>query len=211
MLRAAGSALVANDLVEHADIIVVALATDAPGVLEADDLVHTALASRVAVFVDFPDPVVAREFARRGIPYEDDAGQSIRQVNELGVENTERIPRYVAGSEDEGPVLADWCDRHAFGSVVVTTSDHSQHLRRVLHRAMKGHKTKVMVRPASYSQFDANRWWKTRFGLRNLKSYGSTTCVIPFHRRTQPKGKDSHCSKGAGLMQPEALRVRNEL
>jgi hypothetical protein len=45
--------------------------------------------------------------------------------------------------------LADWCDQHRFRSVVVvSTPDHSRRLRRVLHRSMKGHQTRVTVRPA---------------------------------------------------------------
>jgi hypothetical protein len=167
ILRAAGSALVVNDPIGSADAIVLALATDEPGVLETDDLVHNGVASRVAVFVDYPDSVVAREFARRGADYEDDAGRSIRQLYALGIGNAERIPTFVAGSEDEGPTLAEWCEQRGYNSVVVvTTTDHSRRLRRVLRRAMQGHKAKVMVRATRYSQFDADRWWKSRYGVR---------------------------------------------
>ena len=64
-------------------------------------------------------------------------------------------------------MLPDWCDQHRFRSiVVVTTSDHSRRLRRVLHRAMEGHRTRVMVRFAHYSQFDPDRWWQARAGIR---------------------------------------------
>jgi hypothetical protein len=31
---------------------------------------------------------------------------------------------------------------------------------------MKGHRTKVTVRFARQSQFDPDRWWQTRTGLR---------------------------------------------
>jgi len=82
--------------------------------------------------------VVDLEFIRRGIPYEGAAARSFRQLRALGVDTIDHIPRYVAGTEDEGPVLADWCDQHRFRSVVVvSSSDHSRRLRRVLHRSMK--------------------------------------------------------------------------
>src|SRR5215510_7639013 len=68
ILRAAGWALVVNDPVEPADIVVVATGADGAGVLEAADLVHSGVATRVAVFADPPD-MVEQEFIRRGIAY----------------------------------------------------------------------------------------------------------------------------------------------
>ncbi len=124
ILRAAGWALVVNDRVEPSDVIVVTVDADGAGVLEAADLVQSGVAPRVAVFGEPPDSV-EREFIRRGIPYEDEAARSVRRLRALGVVPVELIPTFVAGSEDEGPVLADWCDQHSFRSVVVvSTSDH---------------------------------------------------------------------------------------
>jgi hypothetical protein len=167
ILRAAGDVLVVHDAVAPADIIVVATGTDGAGALEAADLVHGGVATRVAVFADPPDPVIDREFIRRGVPYEDAGERLIRQLRALGVQGIETIPAAVAGTEDEGRLLPEWCDRHGFRSiVVVTTADHSRRLRRVLGRAMKGHGTTVTVRPARHSQFDPDRWWETREGTR---------------------------------------------
>jgi hypothetical protein len=50
--------------------------------------------------------------------------------------------------------------------VVVTTSDHTRRLRRVLRRSMDGHATRIAVRAARYSPFDPDRWWETRTGAR---------------------------------------------
>ena len=74
ILRAAGWALVVNEPIEPADIIVVATDAGSAGVLEAADLVHSGVAMRVAVFADPPD-VIDREFIRRGIAYEDRAAR----------------------------------------------------------------------------------------------------------------------------------------
>lgn len=168
VLRAAGRMLViSNAPVQPADIIVIAVDADGAGVLEAADLVHAGVATRVAVFADPPDSM-DRELVRRGIPYEDHAARSIQQLKALGVEAIEQIPIAVAGTEDEGRVLPDWCDKRGFGSIVVVSlSDHSRRLRRVLHRSMKGRQTKVTVRPARYSAFNADRWWATRDGIRS--------------------------------------------
>jgi hypothetical protein len=83
-----------------ADVIVIAVDADGAGVLEAADLVHSGIATRVAVFADPPDPI-DREFIRRGIPYKDAAARSARQLQLLGVTAIEQIPR-VSGTEAEG-------------------------------------------------------------------------------------------------------------
>jgi len=166
VLRAAGQALVVSDPIGPADVIVVASDAAGAGVLEAADLVNSGIATRVAVFADPPGPV-DREFIRRGLPYEDEAARSTRQLVSLGVRSVEQIPRAVAGSEDESRVLPGWCDEHRFRSVVlVSKADHSRRLRRLLRRSMKGHATTVAIRPSRYSRFDPDRWWETRDGTR---------------------------------------------
>ncbi|MBZ5511333.1 MAG: hypothetical protein LAN70_09185 [Acidobacteriia bacterium] len=167
ILRSAGWALVLSyQPVLSADIIVVGVSADGAGTLEAADLVHNGVSTRVAVFADPPD-AIDREFLRRGLPYEDRAAVSTRQLRSLGIYNIEQIARNVTGSEEEGEVLPAWCDQHQYRSVVVvTTSDHSRRLGRILRRAMKGHKTSVTVQPAHYSKFDPDRWWQTRDGTR---------------------------------------------
>jgi hypothetical protein len=166
VLRAAGWALVVNEPIAPANIIVVSFDSGGAGALEAADLVQSGIASRVAVFSD-PPSFEDHEFIRRGLPYEDAAARQIRQLKSLGVMDVVQIPRTVAGTEAEGQVLPPWCDQHQFRSIVfVTTSDHSRRMRRVLDRAMKGHPTRVTVRPTRYSHFDPDRWWETRDGVR---------------------------------------------
>jgi hypothetical protein len=166
LLRAAGGVLVAADVLGPAEVIVVATGTGPAGVLEAADLVQGGVAPRVAVFADPPD-AADREFLRRGVPYEDVAARSLRQLRALGVRDVELIPRVVAGSEDEGRVLPEWCRERGIRSVVlVSTADHSRRLRRVVRRSMAGHPTQVVVRPTRYSSFDPDAWWKSREGIR---------------------------------------------
>jgi hypothetical protein len=165
VLRAAGWALVVNEPVAPADIIVLSLDSDGAGALEAADLVQSGISKRVAVFIDTPDGV-GHEFIRRGLPFEDAAAREFRQLTSLGVTDVVQISR-VDGTESEGRVLPTWCDEHQLRSiVVVATKDHSRRLRRVLDRAMKGHPTRIMVQPARYSSFDPDKWWETRGSVR---------------------------------------------
>jgi hypothetical protein len=166
VLRAAGWALVIDEPVAAADIIVVSLYSGGAGALETADLVQSGIATRVAVFTD-PPSGEDHEFIRRGLPYEDAAARQIRQLRWLGVTDVVQIPRTDVGTEAEGQALPPWCDQHRFRSIVfVAARDHSRRLRRVLDRVMKGHPTRVTVRPARYSSFDPDRWWETRGGVR---------------------------------------------
>ena len=110
LLRAAGWALVVNEPVAPADIIVVSPDSGGAGVLEAADLVQNGIARRVAVFVD-PPTAGDHEFIRRGLPYEDGGARQIRQLRSLGVMDVVQIPRTDVGTEGEGQVLPPWCRR----------------------------------------------------------------------------------------------------
>jgi uncharacterized SAM-binding protein YcdF (DUF218 family) len=165
VLRAAGWALVVDEPVARADIIVLSLESGGAGALEAAELVQSGISTRVAVFMD-PPSGEDFEFIRRGLPYEDAGARQIRQLRSLGVTDVVQISR-VNGTEDEGRVLPRWCDEHHLQSIVVVASkDHSRRLRRVLDRVMVGHPTSVTVQAARYSNFDPNRWWETRGGVR---------------------------------------------
>jgi len=167
LLASYGRFLAADDPVQPADIIVVAIDADGAGVLEAADLVRSGIATRVAIFTDPPDADIDREFLRRGVPYEDEAARSARQLAALGIGHVERIPRAVAGTEDEGTVLPVWSDEHRFRTVVVVAMrDHCRRIRRVMRRAMQDHSTRVLVHGARYSPFNPDRWWLSRGGLR---------------------------------------------
>lgn len=166
LLRAMGRFLVATSQLRHADVIVLSVDSDGAGVLEASDLLHEHLSDRVALFADPPD-VVDREFLRRGVPYNDAAAVSVKELHKLGVEPVEVIPRTVAGTDDESRDLAAWCADRGYRTVVfISTADHSRRTSRILARATHGHDLEVSVRASRYSAFDPDAWWKSRTGVR---------------------------------------------
>jgi uncharacterized SAM-binding protein YcdF (DUF218 family) len=166
LLRAAGWALVVNEPVRPADVVVISSDSGGAGALQAADLVKNGIGTRVAVFTD-PPSGEDFEFIRRGLPYEDEGARQIRQLGLLGVTDVVQIPRAEAGTEEEARVLPPWCDQHKLKSIVfVAARDHSRRTRRVLNRAMEGHLTRVTVQPARYSNFDPDRWWETHSGIR---------------------------------------------
>jgi hypothetical protein len=167
ILRAAGWALVSDERVATADVVVLESNGDFAGMLEVADLVHSGVATRVAI-LDDPADTVDLEYIRRGVPYEDVAVRAVRQLRALGVVDTiEQIPKHVDGTEDVSRVLPGWCDLKGIRSVVVvTTTDHSRRLRRLLDRTMKGHQTRVAVCAGRYSDFNPDRWWESHDGVR---------------------------------------------
>jgi hypothetical protein len=79
VLRAMGRALVADEPVGPADVIVVSLYSGGAGALQAADLVQSGIATRVVVFVDPPNDE-DREFVRRGLPDQDASARQVRQL-----------------------------------------------------------------------------------------------------------------------------------
>jgi|SRR5215469_1782342 len=167
VLRSIGRLIVLQQpLPKSADIIVVGIDVDGAGTLEAADLVHRGLASRVAVFTD-PPTAVDREFLRRGLPYQDWGAISTHQLQMLGVGNVVLIPRGVSGSQQEGEILPQWCDEQNYHSVVLVTSgDHSRRLSRIMRRSLRGHQPTVTIHISPYADFNIDSWWETRAGVR---------------------------------------------
>jgi hypothetical protein len=167
ILRGLGSMLASDDPVAGSDAIVVTVDSGAAGILEAADLIRAGIAPRVAVFAGPPDAVSA-EFLKRGIRYEDKTVTAVRLLKTLGVAEVERIATPVNGTEAEGRVLRGWCSERSYRSVVVvTTADHARRVGRVLRRevAPPGD-IRVLIRGSRYSEFDPERWWSTRDGVR---------------------------------------------
>jgi hypothetical protein len=165
-LRAAGRALVVDEPVAPADVIVLPKWAGAAGAIEAADLVHDGIAGLVALLPE-PEKPAERELARRGVPDASETVELVRLLHALGVANVELIPDPAAGTEAEGQVLLSWCGRRQFRSIlVVSSADHSRRVRRVLHRSLQDQPTKVTIRSARYSAFAPASWWTTRDGAR---------------------------------------------
>jgi len=166
ILRTVGWALVVDEPVELADVIVVPEWAGAAGAIEASDLFHRGMAPRVALLPEPPEPA-EDELVRRGVTYVDRNAALVQLLRSLGVENVDVIPDPAAGTEAEGQVLLSWCDQRQFRSILVVSSpDHSRRARRVLRRAMRGHPTSLRIRSARYSSFEPDRWWMTHVGIR---------------------------------------------
>ena len=164
LLQRVGSVLVVDEPVTTADVIVVAIDSEREGVLEAADLYHRGVAPLVAYFEEPLSPS-ERELLRRGLP--DPRDDKLRDLHALGVPSAERIPEAVTGTREQGAALPRWAASRGFRSVVVVTqTDHSRRVRRVLDRTMDGHPATVTIRTSRYSEFDPDTWFQTERGIR---------------------------------------------
>jgi hypothetical protein len=79
----------------------------------------------------------------------------------------ERIPKSLAGTEEEAHLLPVWCrTRQLHSVIVVSTADHSRRVRRVFNRAVATGDVNITVRVARHSAFSPDRWWQTRDNTR---------------------------------------------
>jgi hypothetical protein len=166
LLSVFGRALVVDETLELSDVVVVPEWTQAAGALEASDLVHQGIASRVVVLLDRPD-AAETELVRRGVRSPTQASSLVNLLRQLQVAQVESLADSGNGTQEESLTLPQWCDQHQWRTItVVSLTDHSRRLRRLLRRSMRGHATRVIVRTSRYSSFDPNGWWRTRGGIR---------------------------------------------
>ena len=164
-VRSIGGVLVATDVLEAADIIVVPGWTHESGALEAADLYQRGIASRVAVLGPAPEPS-RRELVRRGVVAVGDPWV-VSLMRRLGVQTIEIIPGYSTGTDADGKLIAGWLEQnHLRSAVVVATSEHTRRLRRIMHRALKDKPVSVLVVSARFSTYEPDGWWRTRAGVR---------------------------------------------
>lgn len=181
LARAAGRMLVVDEPIHPVDLIVVPEWTQAAGALEAADLVRNRIGDRVAVLADYPDRA-EDELIRRGLSTRGANSWLVRLLHSLGVSNVEQLTGD-DGTEAETAMLPRWCEQHQIGSlVVVSLTDHSRRMRRMLRRSARGHALTTIVRTSRYSAFDPNAWWLTHSGIRTqLQESGKLLLDVVSH------------------------------
>lgn len=167
ILLALGSALVWEDSLEAVEAIVIPTWARPSAVLDVLDLLTSGTAARVVV-IDVPPSASDKTLLGRGFPLETLTAQTARLVTHTGIQPDRivRLTATVGGTNDEMEMIARWRDQTGIKSVLVLTpADHSRRVNRVLKRTMPAN-IKTIVRSLRFSQFQPDRWWKSRAGLR---------------------------------------------
>lgn len=138
-----------DEPLQNADVIVIAADALEEGVMEAAALAKNGIAPRVAVFTLGSRP-------RRG-----PTARAVAALNRDGVAIVEQIPASVTGTTDSIPVLLAWCRMRGFHTaIMITNSDHSRRVRRVLDRTTGDSRdVRVVVRVARPFTLSPDDWW----------------------------------------------------
>lgn len=166
LLRTLGRALVVNEELAPSDVVVIPEWTQAAGALEAADIFRQGLATGAVVLLDTPD-LAETELIRRGLKSTSHASWLLDVLKQLKVEPVETIDDSGNGTQAETVALPQLCERHGWRRIIVVSlSDHSRRLQRLLRRSMRDRGFRVIVRTSAYSSFDPDTWWRTRDGIR---------------------------------------------
>jgi uncharacterized SAM-binding protein YcdF (DUF218 family) len=169
VLQALGAALVAEDGLAHADLLVISNSAAVPDAMEAAALYRAGIAARVLLPGTLPEPRLATLRAL-GIP-QLGAAELVRAVLERGgvpPAAIETLPDTVDGTGTETAVIAAFAQHHGIERLlVITARTHSARtgwrLRRLLPAAGA-----VAVRSPRDDRFDPDTWWRSRDNTREV-------------------------------------------
>jgi hypothetical protein len=163
LLRASGAALVTTDPVTPSDVGVITEFGEGSE-LEAADLFHAKMFSRVVVLEPAPTPV-DREYARRGVFRDDIVVTTLRQ---LGVPESAivHVEAGEGGTTESTQALADWIRVHPSHAIVIVIPSHARRFRRALARVWPPNASTPIVTTPRHNSFHPDDWWTTRRTLR---------------------------------------------
>jgi hypothetical protein len=168
-LRGAGGALLWNDPVEPADVIVISESGSPEEFQAAEidvaDLYARGIIPRVMLLRAAPDRI-DEELVRRGVHLDNPAIAILRQ---LGVPDAaiEVVEAGEGGTTESTRTLAAWTRAHPSRVVVVIGAAHSRRYRRALLRVWPENAPPPRVTYPQRTDFRADDWWRGRRTLRD--------------------------------------------
>ena len=116
--------------------------------------------------------------------YADEGERYLRLLHAMNIGQVEIVRMPDGGTEEVGEFLPEWSRQRQLSSVlVVTGTDHSRRVKRVLRRNSSGQQPRFTVRRSRYSAFTPERWWWRRSYRPN---WGRRTSEARARRRSTP-------------------------
>ena len=167
-LRSLGSALVAGDPIQPADV---GFVTDTGGAqefqaaeIELADLFQQRTVSRAIVMRPTPE-AIDDELARRGVKLADPAFDTLRQLG-IPADRLDVLLTAEGGTTDSSQALAAWARTHPSRVLVIIGAAHSRRYRRTLQRIWPAGAPPPIVIYPRRSSFRPENWWQSRRSLR---------------------------------------------
>jgi uncharacterized SAM-binding protein YcdF (DUF218 family) len=162
MLAAVGRFLIVSHPLEKADLVVCLGGSPVDRGLEAAELVKEGYAPRI--FISREDPPEAIEILRsRGVDFPENRHLTYEMLKALGLSSESLVVSddVVSSTAEEAEQLRGLALDEGFSHLIVVTSP--QHTRRAwiaFRHMFKDSGVSVSMRPARFSAFDPESWWK---------------------------------------------------
>ena len=162
----AGSRLVVADEVESADLIMILLGPIPDRTLQAADLYHQGVSSKIVFCNDYQPG--ARQLREYQIELDNIADIAKNTLVKLGVqaEHILILDHYTSSTQDEALRLREYLlENPDIKSVIlVTSSYHSRRTFKIFSKAINraGLDTDLYISKNPYTEFSGENWWKDR-------------------------------------------------
>jgi uncharacterized SAM-binding protein YcdF (DUF218 family) len=166
-LRGLGAALIAEDDLAPADVLVVSSSSTAVDAFEAAALYRGGYAARVLVPGTAVDPHL-QDLRSLGIPYlsSSELARAVLERSGVPAAAIEIGSATIDGTETESAALApDVARQRPRRLLVITARSHTARTRWLLRRLLSA-ETVVMVRSAGDDAYAADTWWQSRSEAR---------------------------------------------
>lgn len=167
ILDAIGRQLVHEDPLERVDLLVVLSGGMPVREIEAADLYKEGWATRILLPRE-PEEPATEALRTRGVATPGAYGERLALLEALGVPASAMVTpeTLVRSTADEAALVGQWLqDQQQSVVIVVTSPSHTARARFVFTSAL-GDTTRVIMRGARSSPFDADTWWHDRITLR---------------------------------------------
>lgn len=162
LLRQAGSFLIREDQLAHADLLYVLGGSPMERAAEGARLVREGYAPRAVFTGSLPNELMQLF----GID-STEAGIGMHVADLAGLEHSrmEALNEGTSTAEEAAAVLAHASVHGADTIIVVTTEFHSRRVGQVFRKAFRGTSTVLIVRAARSQRYDADQWWRSEEGM----------------------------------------------
>lgn len=165
-----GRYLVVEHPITEADLIVCLMGKPVERGLTTADLYRQGLASYIFVGREKP-PDGNSELVKRGVHFPEERDLLLMMLTGLGIPRSACITGdgFIEGTLGEAKVVREMVRKRGFKSLIIVTSPtHTRRSWLIYRNLLEKDDTKIIMVPSGYSNFKAEKWWKTREYVREV-------------------------------------------
>ena len=186
--RKAGTWLVKDDQVKHADVMVMLTGSISDRVLQTTDLYSEGVATRVWIVEEAMG--ASRALEERGVKLISNSTQVKNAMITLGIpaDSIRILPGDAASTRMEAEIVRSYLHTQTGIDtlLIVTSAEHTRRAYKIFKAAFKNLEDLPVVycSPSKYSNFHAEKWWRSTEDIQEVvKEYMKLTNFVLFERR----------------------------